>query len=716
MRKERALAFAIVSLGAIAAAACGSDAAIPPPLVTPRRAAPVLPDAPGPFAPSEMRLASTSKDASAGARIADVDGCEVCHEDAAAAWRKSAHAFASFGNPVYRLAVDRIRHDRGNAPSRFCGGCHDVALLVDGAMDAEIAPSDPRAHAGVSCRVCHGVTHASVVGNGSYTLDTSDIPIPRENDPESIARHRERVAPSALRTNELCVSCHRATLDEGTGNSHHLVGQDDATPWMRSAYAGSRAARVDLAVKPQNCRECHMPKVAADNDKGAKLGKMASHRFLGAHTYLGAMTRDTDAVERVRAFLRGAATIRIGAIIAADDTTRIDVVVKNERVGHRFPGGVLDAQDTWIELTVTDARGRLVAEAGRAHAVDAPDEGARDESAHVLTSYMADEHGVRLRTRETHEFATGVFNTTIAPLDAVVTSYELRMPANRDDAAFPLRAEAKLRHRSRDLVLADAACNATRTERGRAFGREGLKKVARALDACAEQPITDVDETSIELGRGGAPLAHDFREEYDYALGLSHVVQERLDEAARACDRALALATTDEERGVALALSADVLAQQGRHDEARERVARARVLVGDHPALARIEGEALASTWRWAEAAPFFANAAARSPLDDATWSRLAVVRGGALDSSGAYEAAVVGLRANPRDESLLRVQALSLVELGANESERGRAMDEYDRRHSPDDAPRIRAACSATVPGCADERLAVHTHLMRVP
>jgi hypothetical protein len=681
----------------------------------------VLPDLPGRFAPSEIRLVGDA-DPLAGSRLADVDTCETCHEDAAAAWRKSAHAFASFGNPVYRTSVERLRHDRGVRPSLFCAGCHDIALLVDGAMTEEISPKDLRAHAGVSCRVCHGIARASTTGNGSFTLDPSEIPIPKEHDAASLAAHKARVASPALRGNEICISCHRATLDDTTGNSqHHLVGQDDATPWMRSAYAGSQSARVDPSVLQQNCRECHMPKVDAQSDQGAKYGKIASHRFLGGHTYLAAMTGDQDAIARARAFLIGAATIRVGALISgyttnyvrllpielhAGDDARLDVVVKNQRVGHRFPGGVADAQDTWIELTVRDAQGRAIAEAGAAHA-----EGLPDETAHGLFSYLANESAERLLLRETHEFAASVFNHTIGPRDAVVTSFNLHVPEGLADDAFPVTVDARLRHRSRDLGLARAACADSKSERGKAFGREGLKKVSRALDGCVAEPITLIDETHVTLGRAPSAPGYRWQDSYDYALGLSHVVQERLDEAARASEIAIISAPGEDERAMAEALLADILAHQGNLDGARIHLARARSRLGDHPALSRIEGEALVATWRLAEAVPLFERVSMHAPLDDSAFAELAITRGGALDPRGALSAAVMGLRVSPREESLLRVQALSLADLPGDPAVRARAMAEYLNRRSPDDAPAVRGKCSATIKGCANERLTVHAH-----
>ena len=48
----------------------------------------------------------------------------------------------------------------------------------------------------------------------------------------------------------------------------------------------------------------------------------------------------------------------------------LDVVIRNLLVGHRFPGGVLDIQDTWIEVEVADATGKRLAASGLAHATD----------------------------------------------------------------------------------------------------------------------------------------------------------------------------------------------------------------------------------------------------------------------------------------------------------------------------------------------------------
>ena len=69
--------------------------------------------------------------------LADVDSCATCHPDVAAQWSSSAHSFASFGNPIYRFDVELVRGDLGKTPSRHCGGCHDMPLMVDGLMTAD---------------------------------------------------------------------------------------------------------------------------------------------------------------------------------------------------------------------------------------------------------------------------------------------------------------------------------------------------------------------------------------------------------------------------------------------------------------------------------------------------------------------------------------------------------------------------------------------------
>lgn len=711
---SRALAAASCALAAASralAVACTGGARPPSPAPTPDPGGapePValvarLPLTSGPMWPALTEIEDGG--AIAGAALGDTDGCEGCHADVAAQWRTSAHSFASFNNPVYRVVVERFRERVGFVASRFCGGCHDPALLVDGAMDAPIAPADRRAHAGITCRTCHGVVATRPDGNGSYTLTAEPIPIPRADDPESVRRHVARAAKPALRTADLCVTCHRSFLGEATGNPYHLVGQDDATPWQRSAYAGSRRDRID-DVAEADCRGCHMPLEPAPlGDAAATDGQVRSHRFLGGHTWLAAMRADADGLARAQAFLRGAASIDVVEITPG----RLDVVVVNRRVGHRFPGGVMDAQDTWIEVVVMDARGRVVAEAGTAHA-----ETGADPTAHGLRSLVVGEDGRPRLERETHEFRATAWNHTIPPRDVAVVGYAFEVPADVPADARPLRVSARLRHRSRNLPLAAAACAETRTPRGRRFQAAAADRAGRSPDPCVPQPITDIAE--VEVALDGAPV-REWRRLYDHGRGLLHGLQERLDDARPSLEGALALAEAagDVDAQVAVMAALGQLAgHQGRTDEALAWLDRADALRPEDPALAHARGAALAYVWRWSLAAPPLEAAARTAPRDDRSWAHAAIAFGAAGDHEAALRVTHVGLASQPRDADLLRIQALALETLGADPALVERAREAWLAFRAPDRAPAVRGACSARVPGCALERVPVHVHVMR--
>lgn len=668
----------------------------------------VLPDETAPRAPGQVRVVGDTQ-VIPSANFTDAKNCGSCHPDIAAQWKTSAHALASFTNPLYRVSIDKLRKDRGAPASRMCGGCHDLALLTSGALDEEdIAADDPRAHAGVSCTTCHSAVHATRDGNGSLSLRADEV-FPSAPEESTLEKHRARVASTTLRTAELCAGCHRSFLEEKTGNTAAFFGMDDYGAWQRSAYAGNPAERPDH-VKGQDCRACHMPREPAVlGDVAAKKGTVPSHRFLGAHTTLAAMRGDADQLARQQRFLQGSALIDVAAArvngagwtmpadaarVKAGDTVELDVVVFNERTGHRFPGGVLDNQGTRVEVRLLTAKGRVLA--------------LSDE--HEVRSEVVDAKGAPLHRRETHEFLAAVWNHTVPSRDARVTRIRATVPASLGPDAFPLRVDARLTHRARSEALMRLACEELQTPRGRAFQAGSLAQTGQRLDPCVVQPVTVIDRTELSLS--AACTRGTWARAYRHGLGLSVGLQEYLDEAQAAFEHALTLAL-GEQVGVTRWALGSLAAQRGQLAAALAHLDAAERVLGRTAATLRARGAAYAQVWRWKDAAAAWTEALALAPDDLVLCQSVAMAEASVGNYEAALAAAQGGLRLHPRDGDCLRVQALALQALGRPAEE---ALDVALKWRVPDDGPRAKALCSANVPGCAQRRNPVPVYEAHAP
>ncbi len=671
---------------------------------------PLFPDLGADRAPALTRVA----EGISAEELADVETCAQCHADAFAQWSASAHAWASFNNPIYRASIDRFQGVLGRERSRFCAGCHDPALLVDLAIDGPIEPVNARAHVGVTCMTCHGIDRASADGNGSYHLARSMPPLPDPDVPTSVAAHRRAVRSPALRSGELCGACHRSFLDEATGHPAHFAGADDLGPWQASAYAGHRR-RLDRPIDEANCVDCHMPAEAAPKgDRAATQGAIASHRCLGGHTWLAAIRDDTETGAAIEEFLRGSVRLDIAALrhgdryalpadaapVLAGERVEAEVVLRNLRVGHHFPGGTRDAHDTRLEVELRSAGGELLA---------------RTERPHQLRAGVLGEDGRPRLAREVEALRVGAYDHTIAPRDAAVVRFALTLPGTLPAESWPLHLSARLRHRSRSPELVQSTCEAAKSATGRAFVRASEAQLGEALDPCATPPETLVAEATVELGEGAKLRSSrpTWERLYELGLGLEHEVQERLDRSRDAFEAALTHSPDPQGEQLVLAGLAEVAARQGRVDEALALADRAEALGGDGgAAIDVLRGRALAAVWRWQEAVVPLGRVAAALPRDPVAWRQLAIALGSAGSPEEALHAAQRGLRLQPRDPDLLRAQALALRALGHDAAER--ALEIYLARRPADFGPGLRSACSRDSSSCALERLPVHTHAMR--
>lgn len=672
--------------------------------------------------------------------LSEVDRCVECHRDIVRQWRDSPHARASFDNPWYRASVDAYREAQGRTASRFCAGCHDPLLLASNAMDEPVLIDTPHATAGVTCLVCHGIVESEVDGRGSFTLRSDSIPYPTPGNDESLRAHRARLASTALRSTQMCGSCHRAHLDQTTGNAHFLKGMDDLGAYASSGYAGSHAARLESSVAPQDCSSCHMPAQHATREGAfSRTGQIRSHRMPGGQTALASQTSVAQ-LDATRAQLRSAAVIDIGAVRLGDgtlqrapttvlshanETVTADVVLSNTRAGHQFPGGVRDTQHTWVEVVVEDAHGCAILSNGASYqdAEATPSQG----PVHTLFTAFVDDAGEIELRHQVDRFAAMAFDHTVAPLDSRAVRYRFTIPAG---AGFPLTVRARLLHQRHNHSFQEFACDQSRTSRGRRFSR-----LTPDADPCAAQPVTEISSTSVLLATAGTASNHGAQTDpqseasprwlrlYRHALALSHQLSEHLGETEASLTEAASLAPTFRDRAQVLVLRAEVEAKQGRREHALEfaqtaeqllrRVAReSGEQVHGLAAVFRARGQAHDQVWDFDAAVQSFRNVVARSPRDTQAHRDLARALGSAGQRKGALLAARAGLRLNPRDSQLLRTQALALRRLHGPGADEAHAQALAHRE--PDAESEARRRCVAQSETCRTALVPVPTLFLK--
>ena len=632
------------------------------------------------FFPSKVTVRGEVPSRSALVRQWRVERCVGCHEEVVRQWRGSAHAHSSFDNPWYRASVHSFRRTRGREKSRFCGGCHDPGLLFAGGMDEPIRPHDPLATAGVTCLLCHSVTQSLPDGNASYEVQFSEVPIPVEGDPASLQAHRERLRPSNLGHATFCGSCHRGFLSHDTGHEGFILGVDDFGAWQSSAFASSEVMFIDEAVEPETCQGCHMR-----SENG-----VASHRFAGGHTALSRFLRDPEQLASQRKMLESAATVRLAGVWSADGfstvggiqelhfqrPTTLDVVVRNVGAGHRFPGGVRDTQDTWLEVGVRDDGGVLLASSARPYR---------------LSSTLLSKTGwPELEHRVERVAATG-WDRTIAARDALLVQFALPALPN---AKLPLTFELRLMHRSHTLRFHRAGCR------------------TRGSRPCRGLPLTEIAAFSIHLPASDR-LPNSLKADLAHLQASLHRRQEELSELTFLADARVSEARRFGDRRMlarARYLRAEVYRRTGQTEAALRAYPQGRVGGLAFAAVHRALGDGYGFSWRWDQAIASYGRAAQIAPGNPQVWLRLGRAQASASRISEALASVRSGLARSPSSPELSRLRAHLLLESG----DPGAMLAErrWDRVRPPDFGPALRGRCDARVPGCR----MLHAEVQRIP
>src|SRR5437870_5723266 len=248
------------------------------------------------------------------------DSCKRCHQDIYNQWFSSAHHFSSFNNQWYRKSVEYMQDTIGPKPSKWCGGCHDPAVLYSGLMDTPIKQivHRPESQAGLGCMMCHSIAKVkSTMGQGDFYLEYPKLhelaatknPVARalhdfliKLNPEP---HRRVFLKPFMRdqTAEFCSSCHKVHLDVPVNHYRWIRGFNEYDNWQASGVSGQGARSFYYPKSPSNCADCHMPLVRS-NDDGNVKGYVHSHRFPGANTAVPAANEDQTQLDATRKFLQ----------------------------------------------------------------------------------------------------------------------------------------------------------------------------------------------------------------------------------------------------------------------------------------------------------------------------------------------------------------------------------------------------------------------------
>jgi tetratricopeptide (TPR) repeat protein len=116
---------------------------------------------------------------------------------------------------------------------------------------------------------------------------------------------------------------------------------------------------------------------------------------------------------------------RVQPAIRRGDTVRVDVVVRTKRVGHFFPGGTVDAYDTWLELKGVDDKGQTIFWSGM---VEDDGKGPVEKGAHFYRSLQVDAHGNPINKRNAWATRAVVYVRLIPPGAADTVHFRMRVP------------------------------------------------------------------------------------------------------------------------------------------------------------------------------------------------------------------------------------------------------------------------------------------------
>ncbi len=303
---------------------------------------------------------------------------------------------------LFQGIQDVMAKQNGPESTRYCGGCHDPISLFSGAKNI-FAKNLTGLHGyqeGVSCLACHAIRETDIKGNANYVVTQ-----PREYlwqwDEQGAGRlardflirtypaEHNKLSKRMFKKPEYCAACHKQFIDQEVNRVGWVQLQNQYDNWAASHWnhKGDPSQTIE-------CRECHMPLVDStdpaagddlDYNRNARDGKHRSHRFIASNELMPTVLKLAGWEEQVRLtenWLKGETAVpeiqekwAEGPIvklalnapesIEVGEPIPLRVVMASSKVGHDFPTGPLDIIQSWLEVRVTDPRGKVIFSSGK---------------------------------------------------------------------------------------------------------------------------------------------------------------------------------------------------------------------------------------------------------------------------------------------------------------------------------------------------------------
>jgi len=414
-----------------------------------------------PFAPSLAQTASGGAYDPRSLSGSASCGTSGCHEAIVEEWSVSAHRWAAMDPGFLRIQEEMARQN-GAESTRYCGGCHDPISLFSGAKNiftadlTELAGYDE----GVSCLVCHSVRQTDVEGNANYVVAQPRRYLfeMREGGAARFARdflirsypwqHNADLSKRLFKTPEYCAACHKQFIDREVNNVGWVQLQNQYDNWRKSRWNHPGDPRRTI-----ECRECHMPLVESDDpasgdpldyNRSSGDGRHRSHRFVGANQLMPALLKLPGAdrqIELTEKWLRGEYDIpeiadKWSRGPAHGEEVTVRAVITSNKVGHDFPTGPLDIIQSWVELSVTDERGRTVYASG---GID--DRNFIQPGTFMFKAEPVDRYGNLIDRHNLWEMVGVRYRRSLFPGFSDTAEYSFRCSGNADAAAQPTAGE-----------------------------------------------------------------------------------------------------------------------------------------------------------------------------------------------------------------------------------------------------------------------------------